>query len=39
MYMIPLKLALATLDALRRGEAKLSRAAVLAVVQQLDHEA
>ncbi|HET7011843.1 MAG TPA: squalene/phytoene synthase family protein [Anaerolineales bacterium] len=38
MYTIPLKLALATLDALRRGEAKLSRAAVLALVQQLDGE-
>lgn len=39
MYAIPLKLAQATLDALRRGEAKLSRAAVLALVQQADTEA
>jgi len=39
MYSIPLKLALATLDALRRGEAKLSRAAIMALVQQADTEA
>ncbi len=38
MYAIPLRLAQATLDALRRGEAKLSRAAVLALVQQTDAE-
>ena len=38
MYAIPLKLAQATLEALRRGEAKLSRAAVLALVQQADTE-
>jgi farnesyl-diphosphate farnesyltransferase len=39
MYTIPLRLALATLEALRRGEAKLSRATVLALVQQADGEA
>jgi len=39
MYAIPLKLAQATLAALRRGETKLSRAAVLAIVQQADSEA
>jgi hypothetical protein len=36
MYAIPLRLAQATLEALSRGEDKLSRAAVLALVQQAD---
>lgn len=36
MYQIPLKLALATLDALDRGEPKLSREAVLALVAEAD---
>jgi farnesyl-diphosphate farnesyltransferase len=39
MYAIPLRLAQATLEALRRGEEKLSRAAVLSLVQQADAEA
>lgn len=36
LYTIPLKLALATLDALARGEAKLTREAVLALVAEAD---
>lgn len=36
MYQIPLKLAFATLDALARGEAKLSRETVLALVAEAD---
>jgi farnesyl-diphosphate farnesyltransferase len=36
LYTIPLKLAYATLDALERGEAKLSREAVLALVAEAD---
>jgi farnesyl-diphosphate farnesyltransferase len=36
IYEIPLKLAYATLDALSRGEAKLTREAVLALVAEVD---
>jgi len=39
LYQIPLKLAYATLDALARGESKLSREAVLALVAEADGQA
>lgn len=39
LYDIPMKLAYATLEALARGEAKLSREAVLALVAEVDSQA
>jgi farnesyl-diphosphate farnesyltransferase len=39
IYQIPLKLAFATLDAIARGEAKLTREAVLALVAETDGQA
>jgi farnesyl-diphosphate farnesyltransferase len=39
MYQIPLKLAYATLDAIARGETKLTREAVLALVAEADGQA
>ena len=39
LYQIPLKLAYATLDAIARGEAKLTREAVLALVAETDGQA